>query len=914
MALSLDFNKLSSLLTDNTLILTPNARTQKAIYTGRLSNLTENQVVESIDVRSLSQWQDDLWSELSFSQTIPKRLSNLAIKSWLEKQVRNESAWTLTNPSGVASKVLEAYQNLIQWDLDLNDIPSNQTTEIDYFKIWIKKFETFCKKKRLLAAFASLVIIRQCLDELLPSLPKQILLVGFNQLTPIQQDFIDCLKDKQIKIEIVDYQTPVESACQLSFSSLQQELTFAAEYAKKHEQKGQCVAIVVEQLASQLAEVHGAFSRVFQPEESKPWVALTKPKYNVSAGYALSDQPLVKTGLLLLNLKAGRISLEELHFLKNTPFIDWGNCRREVHFFLHQLCLNARKNYSISFLLKSIDENDQPKKLELLKKRLQLVEKANNKKLPIRQHIEQWRQNLSIWGWAEFSELNEFEIQAKNTFLSLIGDCGLLSDLYDKVSSSEAIDFLNQSSKQLTFQIASDRTNVHILGILEASGLQFDHLIVVGFNTGNWPQKNKINPFLPLELQRDKYMPGSSAEKEFEYARDLSNSLLNSAKQIIVTSSDSDTANTITTAPFFSHLPLAKSTDYIEEEENPTPEPDYNWVEDSNIDLSTAEIRGGAYLLSDYAKCPFKSIATFQLKLLGYQSPEVGVEPKTKGSWLHETMELVWQVLGSQKELLEMSGPKLEELVLGSLQTALQKHQPYLLATTDPEIIELEQSKLATLIFEWLNIEKDRADFSVYQLEAEYELDIEQLKLRFRVDRIDKNDKEQIEIIDYKTGKTEVKNWFGVRPIEAQMPAYILAMKKSPMKRQSVGVLHISGINYARLKTGEVAQSGLNFESDDNKIQRIDHYLKDKKSVPLKDSSIKHYEDLVEQWQKSLSRMAAGISSGYMAVSPKDQNQSCLYCDYKAICRINEPQPEEDSKLNELKQLTPSTEAGEANV
>ena len=124
----------------------------------------------------------------------------------------------------------------------------------------------------------------------------------------------------------------------------------------------------------------------------------------------------------------------------------------------------------------------------------------------------------------------------------------------------------------------------------------------------------------------------------------------------------------------------------------------------------------------------------------------------------------------------------------------------------------------------------------------------------------------------------------------------------------------ISGLNYARLKTGEVAQSGLSFESDDNQITRVDHYLKEIKSVPLKNNNIKNLDDLVTQWQKSLARMATGISNGYMSVSPKDKNQSCLYCDFKPICRINEQQPEYASKQNDLKQLTPSTQKGGGNV
>jgi len=55
------------------------------------------------------------------------------------------------------------------------------------------------------------------------------------------------------------------------------------------------------------------------------------------------------------------------------------------------------------------------------------------------------------------------------------------------------------------------------------------------------------------------------------------------------------------------------------------------------------------------------------------------------------------------------------------------------------------------------------------------------------------------------------------------MPAYVLSMRDQK----------ISGLNYARLKTGEVAQTGLSFKSEDNQITKEDHYLNSLKSRML---------------------------------------------------------------------------------
>jgi len=911
MTLSLDYHKLAPLIEPNTLILTPNARTQKAIYSGQLVNLEENKVVASVDVRSFSQWQDELWCELSFYRILPARISNLAIKTWLEKLIEKEPDWTLTNLSGVAAKVLEAYQNLIQWELCLTDVSANESIEIDYFKSWIGKLEEFFTKKNFIADFALLKYIDDDVEQLVVNLPGSILLVGFNQLTPLQQGFFDSLVKRNISIKKYNFQVQPQCTNQIRFSSLKDELAFAAQYAKEYvteaDENAQSIGIVVEGLANNLGLVHQSFSNTFQPEEIKPWVVLCKPHYNVSAGFSLAEQALIQAALFLLNLKTNRLKLEELHFLKNTPFIYWGEQESPVKYFLHQLCVNARKEYSIGFLLKSIESQDNPQQLSKLADRLKFLSNLNGRYALMDEHISHWQQILSCWQWGEthdiinyqsqnkhYSGLNKFEVKAKEAFLKILKESVSLNQIYDPISPADAINFLNQSSQQQTFQIASDRSDVHILGVLEATGLQFDKLIIVGFNSTNWPQRNKINPFLPLSLQREKNMPGSSAEREYEYAKDLSDSLLRSANQIIVTSSDEGSDSVNAASSFFSHLPHCDIDNLVEgslNEEVPAIDNalNYQWVEDSEIGFSDLETKGGAYLLSDYAKCPFQSLTKYQLKVSTYDVPEIGIEPKVKGTWLHDTMEIIWRELGSQKALLNLMDTELEKLILGSLHEAKQRHLKFLLATTDEEIIELEAVKLSNLIFEWMMIEKDRDEFLVEQLEKEYQLKLDTLSLNFRIDRIDQNLTSQIEIIDYKTGKTEIKNWFSVRPTEAQMPAYVLSMND----RQ------ISRLNYARIKTGEVAQTGLRFKGaitgngDNNNIDIEERYLDDLKIFPLKGNKISEINELIAQWRQSLNRMANGITRGYMPVSPKDKNLSCLFCDYRSFCRIDEEQPDD---------------------
>jgi ATP-dependent helicase/nuclease subunit B len=882
MTIKLDYQSLKPHLSDNLLVLTPNSRTQKAVYAARMSELAEGQVDAGLTVKSMSQLVDELWSELSFVIPLPKRISAFVLKVWLEKQIESESEWTLTNPAGVAGKVVDAYQNLVHWRLDVNQLEQGESTEIDFFIQWISDYQALAKDKGLLAEFSVLQFIIDHISLLENKIPKLILMVGFNQLTPLESFFLEQLQ--QLGIQVNHYQPKIKPqlAQQFVFDSLDEELEFAAHYAQQKQAQGKAVAIVVDQLANHLPQVHHQFSRVFQPNEELPWVELNKPEYNVSAGFPLSDQPVVKAALTLLGFQSRGLKQQEVHFLKNSPFIDWGEHADKIRYFIHQICLQPRKQYSIDFLIRRIDSAPNQKQLALLKRRLQVTSDLSMGKKTSDKLVEMIKQYLNTWGWILSSDNDSaFETQAKQSFQSAINACRRLSDFHDKINYRETIDFLKQQLLQQTFQIASDRVNVHVLGVLEASGLQFDELVLVGFTRDTWPQKNKINPFLPLEWQREHLMPGSSAEREYQYAADLSESLLSASENLLVTSTRSEGEKKNNVSQFFAHLEEAQPESLVQLANDEKLEPDFKWVTDDQINLSEHTIKGGAYLLSDYAKCPFMAMAKYQMRLTGYEPVDVGVEPRSKGTWLHDTMELIWQSLHTQQALCETRSDELEELVDVSLHTALEKAKDYLLSITENEIVDLEYQKLKKLIMQWLAIEKTRSQFEVAELESDYSLALGELRLNFRIDRLDKVMNNRLEIIDYKTGSTATNNWFGVRPTEAQMPAYVLALQEAA----------IHGLNYARIKTGEVAQSGLVFCNESPQINTFELTEFGEKVSVDKARKELSFEQLKQQWRASLHRLADGIVSGFAPVAPKEPNKTCMYCDFSAVCRIAEEQP-----------------------
>jgi len=892
MPIRISFDYLASRLTSDSLLIAPNSRTQKAIIAGYMASSSMGEVVEAPVVLSLSQWLQQLWDELSFIQPLPQLIGDLELKTLLKEQIASDDHWQLTNSLGVAEKVLEAYRNLRQWNLELADITTLETTEHQYFVTWITSLENFLQEKGLIPTFTSIHVLRRHLSKLTERLPSSIILVGFNQFTPMETEFFELLKKEGTAVETFFPNRAENHIIRLEGTDFENEIEIAAAKTKSviEANPNQSVAVVVHQLASHISLVHQIFSGYFQPHESLPWKSLDKVlQYNVSAGEPLADMPMVKAATRILSFQSTGFDAEKLAFLKNTPFIHWGQHEGAIKRFIHRQCLLSFHKYTYPHLLKAIEETPYPEQLALLKTRLyELDNRASYQRKPAA-WVNLWKDILTQWGWIHGLELNAFEEKAKGEFIDILNDFSCLGRVFDKQSETAAKDFLLQALKQKAFQIPSEQTNVHVLGVLEASGLEFDELIVVGFTRENWPQKSKLNPFLPISFQQQHQMMRSTAEKEYEYARSLSASFLKSANQVWITQSRHDDEYS-PEATFFSAYPLQKNHQQ-RLIQRAIIKPDYIWRIDEKIDLTHGKINGGAYMLSQYAGCPFRAMSNYQFKIKSEQEVKQGIEPKIKGNWLHLAMEYLWNVLKDQQSLLAASSDEIETLVEEMVAKAKCKFEAQLNASTLPPIIDIESAKLKTQIIEWLKIDKLREPFHV-QTEVDKSLILGSLNFHFRIDRVDTNEKGGIEIIDYKTGLSDFKKWLGPRPEEAQMPAYVLACQNES----------IHSLTYAKIKTGEIMRSGIWF-SDDNNNQFLEvtaDQTKDKTRKTLSNPLLEAGKPLVTQWRDNLEALAKNITLGKMPVSPKKKIDTCRYCDFCDFCRIGESQPT-PRQLSEMK-------------
>jgi RecB family exonuclease len=182
-------------------------------------------------------------------------------------------------------------------------------------------------------------------------------------------------------------------------------------------------------------------------------------------------------------------------------------------------------------------------------------------------------------------------------------------------------------------------------------------------------------------------------------------------------------------------------------------------------------------------------------------------------------------------------------------------------AKLEEPFAKLERQRLTKLAWEWLEVERGRAPFTVAAMEEKRKLEVAGLTLSGRIDRMDALESGGHALIDYKTGKPSPNEWLGERPDDPQLPLYALNAKEP-----------ISAVAFAKLRAGEMKYMGFSDRED------LVPGLK-----PAKD-----WKALLEGWKKELEALGRGFAAGDARVDPKELLNTCRYCDLQPLCRVYE--------------------------
>ena len=838
-------------------------------------------------------WLQNTWEEAIVSGVLAGPTLLLTPQQelciWQEIITKDLAENPLLQVSGAARQAQQAWQLMQSWQIELDAAQFSYNVDSAAFKKWASEFETLCLDKNWLSMSRLSDEIHHNAAKGNLVVAKELVLFGFDELTPQQQSLLSALTDSGGNISWVQLEGLQSKAIRVACNDSRHEAGTAARWVRQciDDNPAANIAIVVPELQSKRNIIVQVLDVILLPQAINPTADYTARPYNVSLGLPLSSYPIIETALKLLGYVAPTISIQDAGTLLRSPFIrGWqqeasarslldAHCRKgvgELEISLNTIQYHANKNGKPYFCPELVQNIDAWKK----------AVKESKHKATAAQWAEKFAGLLKAFGWANGRPLSSEEYQTTEAWRDLLVSFATLDAVTGTMTASAAVSQLRSMAKERTYQPQSGNLPIQVLGVLEAEEMQFDYLWVMGLHDGIWPPSPHINPFLPLSIQRDAGLPHSSEDKELQTACRVTQRLLVCANEVIVSYPNRDGDKELRASSLISSIEKV-NLDALKLSKNVT------WTEviHNNARLESLEIdpapplgdvgaKGGSSILKHQANCPFRAFAELRLGARALQNADIGLNAMEKGNLIHNILEDVWKKLETQESLLAMEPSNLKKLVEDITTVQVDKIVFRYPQTFTKRFRKIEIERLCLRVVEWLELEKKRPPFKVVAWEEKIQKEIvEGVAITVKLDRVDELLEEGKEIdkkvvIDYKTGKVETGQWFGERPEDPQLPLYSMLAEGK-----------VSAVTFAQVRANEMKFKGVAEEA--GLLPGVSSF----ESVKVIDKDT--WGEVLEDWRHTIEILAENHRNGDAAVDPKKDNTcKTTYCQLQSLCRINE--------------------------
>ncbi len=784
--------------------------------------------------------------------------------------------------SATARQCASAWELMHAWQLGKDDFHYLHNEDSRAFLFWCEAFDQRCQQESWITLAQLPAVMCKLISSGRLQLPDRIILTGFDELTPQQRLLLQTMQQHSCAIEWLEKKPLTTDVSTVRFEHVREEIEHAARWAR-HIVQNDCsakVAIVVPELGELKTMLQGIFDRVFVPPSLHPGVYDFQRPYNISLGRTLIQYPLVQTALLILRWQKKRFALEEVSLILQSPYIGgWEQERFSRAQLDRQLREYGQADITMGMLMSCAGNNAEPYHCPLLHAMLLRYRTLINE-LPQQCSTTEWsRLFTGLLAAFEFSRgrtLSSEEYQTVEAWNNMLCDLVKLDHIGGSMNIHQTNRILMQAASERIFQPRSDEVAVQVLGVMEASGLEFDYLWAMGMHDGIWPPIPRPNPFIPAALQRQRMMPHSSARRELQVAAQITARLAGNAREVIFSYPARNHDDVLRPSPLLQSFQKRDREQLPQWQQNLWRSAIFSSAQlekwhDTKVPLADVhKVRGGSQIFKLQASCPFRAFAELRLAARPMTEAGMGLDPAQRGSLLHQVMEYIWQRTMNQLNLLKLSANDLHDRITDSVARAIDGLEQQTGQTFNQRFRLLEQERLQQLVYAWLEVEKQRQPFAVIATEQTIELCIKDMRIRLKIDRIDELESGERLLIDYKTGSVTPAQWFGSRPEEPQLPLYSLALPEQ-----------LSGLLFAQLKSGESQFKGITRE------QGVIAGVKSCEQLPQARAA-GDWAGLMEQWKQAMESLAEEYKQGHAAVAPLKYPGSCQYCSLTQLCRIHE--------------------------
>jgi ATP-dependent helicase/nuclease subunit B len=839
---------------------------------------------QSPNILSLSVWLRNVWIESWPTKYI---LSQLQCEKIWEQIISSDSAHLdLLHLQGIASKVSQAFTLIHEYRLPRNPKLYDLTDEAKTFLKWTLKYERHLSSLGALDPCMLMDSVKNSMQDGTISIPYALRIMGFEEQNPQLKYFIDFLLEKGTRVEILSpIPTPEVLENNLNYESIdvqeyenkKEEAEGCSRWVRSIFKPGKRIGIVVPELEKYYTLLKRELTAELVPESI---FNLNEQVFNISLAPPLSQEPMIKIALDLLSLKTSTIPFNTLLSFIQSPFLGFDFPPTQEVSNLESR-LRKQRILSISLDQLSINYGSIPQ-VDQLVERLNIWVLNNKTLLP-----EQWAKKLSellkATGWpgklngsVDKSSVLSKRYQAFEAWKNCLNQLCSLNQIIGPVNRLKAIEHLINIVKGTPFQTKTPEHSIQVIGLLESSGMQFDHLWVMGCDSEALPTHPEPNPFIPYEIRNKFSIPRSNPQRELKFAEQSLRRLLISAPEIHFSYALHEGDVDIKISPLLKGFtkvnavsyPSKRIKDQVLSLNNLEEFTESIFVPATDTEknlFSTRGISSGYSLLKNQIDCPFMAFARHRLNSEYYQIPEVDFDSLDRGNVIHKALELFWIKTVSQKNLLTLSDNLLRKQIERDVQEAIRICSKRTLGQT--QFNKLEKERNVRVIHDWLLfVELKRPDFKVLHSEESIEISLSGIKLILRIDRIDEIPGKGLLLIDYKTGRdAKTTDWFGKNIHGPQLPLYALAKPAI-------------GLAYGHLVIGKPEFKGTTNKEFSLGILKNQDFTKA--------SGYSSWDELLNYWKINLNAVANDFIQGNNHVSPINKGEPCRHCKLNTLCRI----------------------------
>jgi probable DNA repair protein len=872
-------------------VLTPNRRLSAALIRDFDSHQRARGLAswESADILLFSAfierlYEDALYSELAAS--LPVVLSVAQEQAlWEEAIGASEAGKTLLSAPSAAVEAREAWRIAHEWKLvqRLRDYPANDDAKA--FADWAWRYEGMTRRDRTVDLARLPEILVPHLRHAAIKKPGTLVAYGFDALKPQQADFLAALAAAGSEILACGPESRASEVRRVPFVSSRDEIRAAARWsrARLEANPGARIGIVVPDLARERRAVRRIFSQTMEPGRALPGGERRPLPFNISLGEPLVSYPLVAAAFLALDAANQEVEFLRASRLIRSPFIEGAESeaakRARIDAGLRRVCGARTSLAHLRRAIARLTASDNPYRVPacpILSRRLAAAERFARDHLAGSRRAADWSQAISellgIFGFPGERALDSSEHQTLGKFHETLAGFAALDRVAGRMRFAEACARLRRIAAETLFQPEAPDVPVQVLGILEAAGMEFDHLWVTGLTDEAWPVRARANPLIPVALQRAAGVPESSSGLALELDRRITEGWLKAAGEVVLSHALREEDRELVASPLIRRVAESSPQDLEL--------PGYDGLRDA-IRRSRREERspdsrapalpanaassGGTSVFGDQAACPFRAFVLHRLDGEGLEVPPPGPDARDRGTLLHAMLAKVWTELESKERLDALSGRDLNALLAEAADAAIGRlnwSRPDALAG---RFAALEKERLVQLGRAWLEKERRRPAFEVAEIEKKRAVSLGGVTVNAKLDRMDRLQGGAHAILDYKTGEANAGGWLDPRPEEPQLPLYAVTSGTD-----------IAAVAFARVRAGE-KKPFRGFARADGLIPGV--------STPGRP-----WDKLLADWRRELEALGREFASGEARVDPKDKRNlaTCRYCDVKPLCRIYE--------------------------